>query len=88
MLAPDERNAVRDRDELLRSDLRALLHLPSMGVRAADTTSHRLPAYCGWIESGRRLALTKTAEARDSRTADGRCSAGGQSDPGTSAGVG
>ncbi|HEX3276021.1 MAG TPA: LptF/LptG family permease, partial [Gemmatimonadales bacterium] len=59
----DLRNADRDRQALLISDLRSLLHLPPLPPARADTTPDRLPAYCGWIARV-QTALTKTAEPR------------------------
>jgi lipopolysaccharide export system permease protein len=57
----DERNATRDREGLLRSDLRVLLHLPALPSPPPDTLAPRLPTYCGWLD--RALgALSKTAE--------------------------
>jgi len=57
----DERNARNDREELLRSDLRVLLHLPAESASTAAAESPRLPAYCGWIDRV-QAAITKTAE--------------------------
>jgi lipopolysaccharide export system permease protein len=57
----DLRNADRDRQTLLISDLRTLLHLPPLAPAPADNAPGRLPAYCGWIERV-QTALTKTAE--------------------------
>ena len=57
----DERSAVNDREEMLRSDLRVLLHLPALPATSPDTGSPRLPAYCGWIDRVRSV-LTRTAE--------------------------
>jgi lipopolysaccharide export system permease protein len=57
----DQRNAVKDREKLLRADLRVLLHLPPLASQAPDTTSGRLPAYCGWIDRV-QMALSKTAK--------------------------
>src|SRR6476646_7436556 len=42
-----------------------------MGVRAADTTSHRLPAYCRWIDRA-QMALSKTAKPETPAQPDGR----------------
>ena len=57
----DERNAVNDREELLRSDLRVLLHLPALTAPPPDTNPPRLPAYCGWIDRAQAV-LTKTPQ--------------------------
>jgi lipopolysaccharide export system permease protein len=57
----DERNAVDDRETLLRADLRVLLHLPALPTPPADTSTPRLPAYCGWIDRVQAV-LTRTAE--------------------------
>jgi lipopolysaccharide export system permease protein len=57
----DERNATRDREGLLRSDLRVLLHLPALPSPPPDTLAPRLPAYCGWVDRVQG-ALSKTAE--------------------------
>ncbi|MGH7515808.1 MAG: LptF/LptG family permease [Gemmatimonadales bacterium] len=57
----DERNAMRDREGLLRSDLRVLLHLPALPSSPPDTLAPRLPTYCGWLDRAQG-ALSKTAE--------------------------
>src|SRR5690242_8809425 len=57
----DERNAVDDRETLLRADLRVLLHLPALPTPPPDTSTPRLPAYCGWIDRVQAV-LTRTAE--------------------------
>jgi lipopolysaccharide export system permease protein len=57
----DERNAVRDREGLLRSDLRVLLHLPALPSSPPDTLAPRLPTYCGWLDRAQGV-LSKTAE--------------------------
>ena len=57
----DERNAVKDRGELLRADLRVLLHLPALPLSRPDTLPPHLPTYCGWLDRVQG-ALSKTAE--------------------------
>jgi lipopolysaccharide export system permease protein len=57
----DERSAVGDREALLRADLRVLLHLPALATTPPDTSTPRLPAYCGWIDRVQAV-LTRTAE--------------------------
>jgi lipopolysaccharide export system permease protein len=57
----DERNAVRDREGLLRSDLRVLLHLPALPSSLPDTLAPRLPTYCRWLDRVQG-AFSKTAE--------------------------
>jgi lipopolysaccharide export system permease protein len=57
----DERNATRDREGLLRADLRVLLHLPALPSSPPDTLPPRLPTYCGWLDRAQG-ALSKTAE--------------------------
>jgi lipopolysaccharide export system permease protein len=57
----DERNALTDREGLLRSDLRVLLHLPALASPPPDTLSPPLPAYCGWIDRV-QAAFSKTAK--------------------------
>ena len=77
----DERNARNDREELLRSDLRVLLHLPAEPASAAAAVSPRLPAYCGWIDRV-QAALTKTAEpASAAQLEDSVRAAGSHRDP-------
>jgi lipopolysaccharide export system permease protein len=57
----DERNAMRDREGLLRADLQVLLHLPALPSSPPDTLAPRLPTYCGWLDRVQG-ALSKTAE--------------------------
>jgi len=57
----DERNAMKDRGELLRADLRVLLHLPALPSSPPDALAPRLPTYCGWLDRVQG-ALSKTAE--------------------------
>ena len=57
----DERSAVADRETLLRADLRVLLHLPALATSPPDTSTPRLPAYCGWIDRVQAV-LTRTAQ--------------------------
>jgi lipopolysaccharide export system permease protein len=58
----DERNAVDDRETMLRADLRVLLHLPALPASPPDTSTPRLPAYCRWIDRVQAV-LTRTREA-------------------------
>ena len=60
----EETEAIRDRHELLRGDLRTLLALPPL--TEADTSLHMgsRPAYCGWIHAVQELILPRTAEAQ------------------------
>ena len=60
----DQVDAVRDRHELLLSDLQALLALPPLGPPHPDDPVRKTPRYCQWIESVRALVLPKTAEAQ------------------------
>lgn len=60
----DQDDAVRDRQELLVSDLQALLALPPPGPPPTDEGARKTPRYCHWIESVRALVLPKTAEAQ------------------------
>ncbi len=60
----DQDDAVRDRQELLVSDLQALLALPPPGPPPTDEGARKTPRYCQWIESVRALVLPKTAEAQ------------------------
>jgi lipopolysaccharide export system permease protein len=60
----EQGDAVRDRHDLLVSDLRTLLALPPMGPPPPADTVRRLPKYCHWIESVQTLILPKTAEAQ------------------------
>jgi lipopolysaccharide export system permease protein len=56
--------ALRDRRELLLSDLRTLLALPAYPEANGPLPERPAPAYCHWIESLDRLVLPKTAEAQ------------------------
>jgi lipopolysaccharide export system permease protein len=56
----DQRSAARDRDELLREDLRGLLHLPALRSPAPDQAVSQMPAYCRWIDQVHAAVLTKT----------------------------
>ena len=58
------REAVRDRSELLRNDLRALLALPQLPQPESAEPTPPLPLYCRWMESVQRLVLPKTASAQ------------------------
>lgn len=60
----EEIEAARDRRDLVREDLRALLELPRL--QDADTLPEPrpLPAYCGWMQRVEALVLPRTAEAQ------------------------
>ena len=60
----DQGDAVRDRRELLVSDLRALLALPPLGPSQPADSVRPMPRYCHWIESVQTLVLPKTAQAQ------------------------
>ena len=60
----DQGDAVRDRRELLLSDLRSLLALPPLGPPPTDDSVRKTARYCQWIESVQALVLPKTAEAQ------------------------
>jgi lipopolysaccharide export system permease protein len=60
----EEAEAARDRRELLLNDLRALLALPPLPRSDSAPPRGPNPAYCGWIQSVRRLILPRTAEAQ------------------------
>ncbi len=57
-------DAVRDRHDLLVSDLRTLLALPPLGPPPTPEAVQPLPRYCRWIESVQTLVLPKTAQAQ------------------------
>jgi lipopolysaccharide export system permease protein len=59
-----EDDAVRDRHDLLVSDLRTLLALPPLRQPQPPDSVARLPRYCRWLQSLQRLVLPKTAEAQ------------------------
>ena len=67
----DEDGAVRDRRELLLSDLRSLLALPLLPPLAGADTTLKLPRYCHWIESVQGAVLPKPAEAQTPAQAPG-----------------
>jgi lipopolysaccharide export system permease protein len=56
--------ALQDRRELLRDDLRALLALPPLPDTATGPEPEPLPAYCGWMQRVQELVLPRTAEAQ------------------------
>jgi lipopolysaccharide export system permease protein len=60
----ERREAIRDRSELLRNDLRALLALPQLPPPEAAEPARSPPAYCRWMESVQGLVLPKTASAQ------------------------
>jgi lipopolysaccharide export system permease protein len=66
----EEREALRDRRELLRNDLRILLGLPPLAESETSPAMRPAPAYCGWMKSIQGLVLPKTAEAQG--TAQGK----------------
>jgi lipopolysaccharide export system permease protein len=69
----EEVEALRDRSELLRDDLRALLALPPLPDADTLPDARPLPAYCGWMRRVQELILPRTAEAQSS--AQGRAPA-------------
>jgi lipopolysaccharide export system permease protein len=58
------REALRDRSELLRNDLRALLALPQLPPPESTRPDSPRPVYCRWVESVQELVLPKTASAQ------------------------
>ena len=60
----EEDEARRDRRDLLRDDLRALLALPPLPDDDTLPGPKPLPAYCGWMERVQTLVLPRTAEAQ------------------------
>jgi lipopolysaccharide export system permease protein len=58
----DQRSAAHDRDELLREDLRGLLHLPALRSPSPDQPEVQPPVYCRWIDKVQAAVLTKTGE--------------------------
>jgi lipopolysaccharide export system permease protein len=67
--------ARRDRHDLLRDDLRALLALPPLPEDSIPAPKP-LPAYCGWMQRVEALVLPRTAEAQSS--AQGRTATQGK----------
>ena len=61
----EQDDAVRDRHDLLVSDLRTLLALPPLGTPPQANTVQPLPRYCRWLESVQTLVLPKTAQAQE-----------------------
>ena len=62
----EEVEARRDRRDLLRDDLRALLALPPLPDTDSMPGQKPLPVYCGWMERVQGLVLPRTAEAQSS----------------------
>ncbi|MGH7579583.1 MAG: LptF/LptG family permease [Gemmatimonadales bacterium] len=62
----EEREALRDRRDLLLGDLRTLLALPPLPEADNSPRMRGAPAYCGWIQSLQGLVLPKTAQAQGS----------------------
>jgi lipopolysaccharide export system permease protein len=60
----EEVEARRDRRDLLRDDLRALLALPPLPDTDTLSGPKPLPAYCGWMQRVQDLILPMTAEAQ------------------------
>jgi lipopolysaccharide export system permease protein len=60
----DRREAGRDRGELLRNDLRALLDLPPLPAADSAVPLGPVLPYCRWMESVQALVLPKTASAQ------------------------
>jgi lipopolysaccharide export system permease protein len=72
----EEREARRDRRDLLRDDLRALLALPPLPNEDTTSGAKPLPAYCGLMQRVEGLVLPRTAEAQSS--AQGRSTTQGK----------
>ena len=68
----EEIEARRDRRELLRADLRALLTLPPLPESEALQEPAPLPAYCRWMGRVQELVLPRTAEAQTPAQAGAR----------------
>jgi lipopolysaccharide export system permease protein len=62
----EEIEAVRDRRDLLRDDLRELLALPPLPDADSLPPPKPLPRYCGWMQRVQDLILPVTAEAQSS----------------------
>jgi lipopolysaccharide export system permease protein len=62
----EEIEAVRDRRDLLRDDLRELLALPPLPDADTLPPPKPLPRYCGWMQRVQDLVLPVTAEAQSS----------------------
>jgi lipopolysaccharide export system permease protein len=60
----EEREARRDRAELLRSDLRSLLALPTLPPPSQAEPLQPLPTYCQAIEKARTLVIPRTLSAQ------------------------
>jgi lipopolysaccharide export system permease protein len=58
----DQRAATQEQDDLLVSDLRALLALPRPATVLPDTTPTRPAAYCGWIARVQSRISPRTAD--------------------------
>jgi lipopolysaccharide export system permease protein len=71
----EETEALRDRRELLLSDLRSLLALPPLAESDTPEPMGRRPAYCGWLQSVQELVLPKTAEAQGAAQAASKAAA-------------
>jgi lipopolysaccharide export system permease protein len=63
--------ALRDRQDLLLGDLRALLALPPLPEADTSLDLAPSPAYCGWIQAVQELVLPKTAEAQSAAQSKG-----------------
>ena len=62
----EEAEALLDRRDLLRDDLRALLALPPLPDLDSLPEPGPLPAYCGWMQRTQELVLPRTVEAQSS----------------------
>jgi lipopolysaccharide export system permease protein len=60
----EQREARRDRADLLHSDLRTLLELPKVATPAQAVPLEPLPLYCRAFEGARSLVLPKTLSAQ------------------------
>ena len=68
----EEIEARRDRRELLRADLRALLTLPPLPESENLQEAAPLPAYCRWMHRVQEVVLPRTAEAQTPAQAGAR----------------
>jgi lipopolysaccharide export system permease protein len=60
----EQRQARRDRDQLVENDLRHLLGLPPLPHPPEPPSASTRRGYCGWLESVQAILLPGTAEAQ------------------------